>query len=57
MYIKNKFIEKEIRFVVTRGRVRENWMNVVKRYKLPVISTRDVMYTMIKTINTAVWYV
>ena len=32
-------------------------MKVVKRYKLPVISTRDVMYTMIKTINTAVWYV
>ena len=36
----NKLIEKEIRFVVTRGRgwrQRENWMKVVKRYKLLVI--------------------
>ena len=35
----NKFIEKEIRFVVTRGRRRGkgNWMKVVKRYKLLII--------------------
>ena len=35
----NKLIEKEIRFVVTRGGGwgEGNWMKVVKRYKLPVI--------------------
>ena len=35
----NEFIEKEIRFVVTRGKGggRGNWMKIVKRYKLPVI--------------------
>ena len=32
----NKLIEKEIRFVVTRGG-EANWMKAVKRYKLPVI--------------------
>ena len=33
----NKLIEKEIRFVVTRGRGwgKGYWMKVVKRYKLP----------------------
>lgn len=40
----NKLKEKEIRFVVTRGRGRvggggwgggRNWMKVVERYKLP----------------------
>ena len=34
----NKLIEKEIRFVVTKGGggVRGNWMKIVKGYKLPV---------------------
>ena len=39
---------------------RGNWMQVVKRYKLPVIgliSTRDVMYNMINIINTAMHYI
>ena len=30
------------------------WMNAVKRYKLPVVSTKDIMYNMINVINTAV---
>ena len=35
----NKLIEKEIRFVVTRGGVggRVNWMKGAKKHKLPVI--------------------
>ena len=36
-----------------------NWLKAVKRYKLPVIrhiSTRDVMYNVINTVNTAVGY-
>ena len=39
LHIKNKLTEKEIRFVVTRagGWRRQNWIKVVKRYKLPVI--------------------
>ena len=50
---------KRDQFVVTRGKVgrRRIWMKVVKEgYKLPVI-TRDVMYNMINTINTAVCYI
>lgn len=44
LHFKNKLTEKEIRFVVTRGRGRvggggwgggRNWMKVVERYKLP----------------------
>ena len=41
--------------MVTRDGVawgRGNWMKVVKRYKLPVISTRDVMDNMINIMNT-----
>ena len=42
----NKLIDKEIRFVVSRGRGvgRKDWMKTVKRYTLPVISSRVVMY-------------
>ena len=43
-----KLIEKEIRFVVTRDGDGEDWMKVVKKYKLPVtrqISTKDVITT------------
>ena len=38
LYFKNRLIEKEIKFVVTRGagRRRRNWMKAVKRYKFPV---------------------
>ena len=32
-------------------------MKVVKRYKLPDLSTRNVMDTMINIINTAVYYI
>ena len=32
-------------------------MMAVKRYKLPVISARDVMYNMIKIISMAVCYI
>ena len=56
----NSHIEKEIRFVVTRGAGLGKWMKAVKRYKLPVIrqiSSRDVMYNMINIINTAVCYI
>ena len=38
---KSKLIEKEIRFVDSRGRVgegRERWSKVVRRYKLPFVS-------------------
>ena len=39
LYFKNKLIEKDIRFVITRGRSggRGNWMKAVKMYKLPII--------------------
>ena len=58
----NKLMDKEIRFVVTRGRGwgRGNWMKAVKMYKLPVIrqiSTRDIMCNMINIINTAICYI
>ena len=50
LYFRSKLIEKEIRFVVTRGRGRggwavgrRNWMEGVKRYKLPVDDIRDVI--------------
>lgn len=29
-------------------------MKAVKRYKLPVVSTKDIMYNMINVINTAI---
>ena len=35
------------------GWEREKWMNVVKRYKLPVLSTGDVRYNMMTIVNTA----
>lgn len=37
---------------------RRSWRKVVQRYKLPVtreISTRNVIYNMMTTINTAVY--
>ena len=40
------------------GGKRGNWMKGVKGYKLPVIesvSTRDVMYSMVTLVHTAVW--
>ena len=39
LYLRNKVIGKEIRFVVIRdtGPGEENWMKVVNMYKLPVI--------------------
>ena len=47
-----------MKFVVTRGgdKGRWNWKETLKRYKPPLISTRDVMYDMINIINTAVCY-
>ena len=33
------------------------WMKVVKRCKLSVISIRDVRYSMMTIINTAIWYI
>ena len=35
---------------------RGNWMKAVKRYKLPVISTRVITYNMINVVNTTVRY-
>lgn len=56
-------MEKEISFVATRGegvgRGRRDWMKVAKRYKLPVtrsITTKDITYIMINTMNTSVSY-
>ena len=42
----NKLIDKDIRFVVARRRGvgRKDWMKTVRRYTLPVISSRVVMY-------------
>ena len=43
----NKFIDKEIRFVVSirgRGVGRKDWMKTLRRYTLPVISSGVVMY-------------
>ena len=36
---------------------RGNQMKAVKMYKLPVISSRDVMYSMMNTVNTMVHYI
>ena len=61
-YSKNKLIEKEIRFVVTRhggegeGQLEEAQTSSGKKYKLPVISTGDVVY-MINVINTVLCYI
>ena len=58
----NKPIEKEIRFAVTRAVdkwARGNWMEVGKRYKLTVIrqiSSRNIMYSIIDIINSAMFY-
>ena len=62
LYFKNKLIAKEIRFVTTRSRgaERRNCRKAIKRYKLPVkreISTRGMMYNMIRVINTAMCYI
>lgn len=59
---RNKRLEKEIRFVVIGGWGQGNWEldEDSQKYKLPVIkqvSTRDVTYNMINTINTAVCYI
>ena len=54
----NKLTEKEIRFVVTRGGGWGDWMQAVKKYKLPIlrqVNTKDVTYKM-KVINTDVCY-
>ena len=36
-----------------QSRKRRKWRKVVKRYKLPVVSTRDVIDNMMTTLNTA----
>ena len=56
---KNKLIETEIRFVVARGRGwgERNWVKVVKRYKLPVISSGDLMYSMVTIAKSTVLYI
>lgn len=41
------------------SRVRENWMKIVERYKLPIIreiNTRDVKYNMVNIINNGIYY-
>ena len=57
----NKLIEKEIRFVVTRGGGggKEDWRKVVQRYKPPVTrqtAVRDVVSSTTKRTDTAVRY-
>ena len=56
LYLRNKLIENESRFVRQGGKRKEKWMKVVKRSKLPVINTKDVMYNMINVTNTSVYY-
>ena len=54
----SELTEKEIRSVVTRGEGGgEIWMEGVKMYKLPGISTRDGMYNMMNRMNTAECYI
>ena len=53
----NKLVGQEMRFVVTRGR---RWEEAeldegCQRYKLPVISTSDVICTVIDIINTVLY--
>ena len=62
MWILNKNIEKDIRFVITRGvggvkkgRVGEGGQKLqISSYK---VSTKGVTYHMITTLNTPEWYV
>ena len=62
MWILNKNIEKDIRFVITRGvgvvkkgRVGEGGQKLqISSYK---VSTKGVIYHMITTVNTPDWYV
>ena len=59
----NEHIEKEVRFVVTGGGGWGDWMKASKGTKflvhtyLSVISTINVIYSMINIINTAVCYI
>ena len=60
--LRRKFIEKEIRLVVTRGREwgTGNRRKMVKRLSFSVIrliSTRDIMYNIMTTANTDVEYI
>ena len=59
LYFKtNEFTEKEIRSVVTRcGGRGGKGMKMVKRQKLPFLSSRDVMHNMINIVNTAKSYI
>ena len=53
----HKLIEKkrsDLQFPETEGWGRRNWRKVVKRYKHPVISTRDIMCNMMTMANIAV---
>ena len=53
----HKLIEKkrsDLQFPEAEGWGRRHWRKVVKRYKHPVISTRDIMYTMMTRANIAV---
>lgn len=47
-----------ISFVATKGRGegRGEWMKAVKRYRIPVISTRFVVYSMVNTVDTVMYY-
>jgi len=56
---KTKPLEKQIKLEVGGGGESGNWKNVIKRYRLPVvrkISTRNVMYSLMRTATPAVWY-
>lgn len=45
---------EQLKLRIIYGVMRGNWRKVVKRYKLLVIITRDVMYNTMSIINTAV---
>ena len=50
---KSEFIDEDNRMVVARGGAGiEKWLKKVKRYKLPVINHRKVIYNMMTIVNT-----
>ena len=58
---KNKLLDTENRLVVARDSGRgwgvSKWVKGVKRYKIPVISPRGIMYSIVTIVNNTVLYI
>ena len=55
----SELIDTKNRLVVAKGRRWDlgNMMKVVKKYKLPVISSGDVMHNVVTIVNSTVLYI